>query len=139
LALFSEPRLVALPTGHRLAGKECVSITDLADDHLLQDPDAVPEWREIAPEMRTRKKRQPVPAFRTVEEKLEHVAAGHGIVVLPRSTAIFYRRPDVTCVPIEDISPNHVSLAWDAAQRNRLIYEFADLAKQYKSSMNPSR
>ena len=89
--------------------------------------------------MRTRKKRQPVPAFRTVEEKLEHVAAGHGIVVLPRSTAIFYRRPDVTCVPIEDISPNHVSLAWDAAQRNRLIYEFADLAKQYKSSMNPSR
>jgi DNA-binding transcriptional LysR family regulator len=129
--LFSEPRLAALPSDHRLAGKESVSITDLAGEHLLQDPDAVPEWREIAPEMRTRNNRQPVPAFRTVEEKLEHVAAGHGIVILPRSTAIFYRRPDVNCIPVDDISPNRVSLAWDAARRSRLIYEFADLAKEH--------
>ncbi len=130
--LFSEPRLAALPADHRLAGKETVSITDLADDHLLQDPDAVPEWREIAPEMRSRDNRRPVPVMRTVEEKLEHVATGHGIVILPRSTATFYRRPDVTCIPVEDIGPNQVSLAWDASRRSRLIYEFADLARQHQ-------
>ena len=137
--LFSEPRLAALPAGHRLAGKESIGITDLACEHLLQDPDAVPEWRDIAPEMRTRNDRKPVPAFRTVEEKLEHVAAGHGIVILPRSTAIFYRRPDVICVTVNNISPNHVCLAWDAARHAKLIYEFADLAKQHKDSINPSR
>jgi DNA-binding transcriptional LysR family regulator len=128
--LFDEPRFVALPADHRLAGKEAVSITDLADEHLLQNPDAVPEWGEIASEMRSRNDRRPIPLIRTVEEKLEHVATGHGIVILPRSTATFYRRPDVTCIPVEDISPNYVSLAWDAARRSRLIYEFADLAQR---------
>ena len=44
--------------------------------------------------MRTRRWRS-APVFRTVEEKLEHVAAGHGIVVLPLSTAVFYTRPGV--------------------------------------------
>jgi DNA-binding transcriptional LysR family regulator len=136
--LFSEPRLAALPADHRLAGKETVSITDLADEHLLQNPDAVPEWRDIAPEMRSQN-RQPVPAIRTVEEKLEYVAAGHGIVILPQSTASFYRRPDITCIPVEDISPNQVSLAWDASRRSRLIYEFADLARQHKKSIDPPR
>jgi DNA-binding transcriptional LysR family regulator len=126
--LFSEPRFVALPADHRLAGKESISIADLADEHLLQNPDAVPEWGEIASEMHSRNHRRPVPVIRTVEEKLEHVATGHGIVILPRSTATFYRRPDVTCIPVEDISPNRVSLAWDAARRSKLIHEFADLA-----------
>jgi DNA-binding transcriptional LysR family regulator len=139
VSLFSEPRFVALPGDHRLAGKESISITDLADEHLLQNPDAVPEWREIAAEMRSRNNRRPVPPIRTVEEKLEHVATGHGIVILPRSTATFYRRPDVTCIPVEDISPNQVSLAWDAGRRSRLIYEFADLARQHKGSIDASQ
>jgi DNA-binding transcriptional LysR family regulator len=137
--LFSEPRFVALPTAHHLAGKETVSITDLAEEHLIQNPDAVPEWREIATEMQSRNNRQPIPAIRTVEEKLEHVATGHGIVILPRSTATFYRRPDVTCVPVEDIRPNQVSLAWDASRRSLLLDEFADLARQHKKTMDTPR
>jgi DNA-binding transcriptional LysR family regulator len=126
--LFSEPRVVALPADHRLAGKETVSITDLADEHLLQDPNAVPEWHEVAHEMRNRGGRRAPPPIRTVEEKLEHVAAGHGVVVLPQSTATFYRRPDVTCTTIDDIGPSHVSLAWEASRRSGLIYKFAELA-----------
>jgi DNA-binding transcriptional LysR family regulator len=38
-ALFSEPRVAVVPAAHRLAGKEAVSIHDLADEHLLQDTD----------------------------------------------------------------------------------------------------
>jgi DNA-binding transcriptional LysR family regulator len=130
VALFSEPRLVALPAEHRLAGNGTVSVADLADEHLLQDPAAVPEWREIATELRSPDIRRPLPTIRTVEEKLEHVAAGDGIAVIPQSTAIFYRRSDVTCLPIDDIGPNEVSLAWEAARRSRLIYEFAGLARR---------
>lgn len=69
-----------LPTGHRLAGKDVIGIADLADEHLLQDPDAVPEWRDIATELRGPGSRRPAPVFHAVEEKLEHVAAGHGVV-----------------------------------------------------------
>jgi len=132
LPLFSEPRVAVLPIDHRLAGKESLTISDLAEEHLLQDPDALPEWRDIALEMGARGGRRPPPTMRTVEEKLEHVAAGHGIVVLPESAATFYRRPDVTYATISDIGPNQVSLAWDASRRSRLIHEFAELASQHE-------
>ena len=125
--LFDEPRLAMLPADHRLAGKPSLRIADLADDHLLQDPDAVPEWRDVALELRDGTAGR-VPIFQSVEEKLEHVAAGNGISVLPLSTATFYTRPDVVAVPVEDIGPNHVCLAWTATRRSKAIHDFADVA-----------
>jgi DNA-binding transcriptional LysR family regulator len=126
-ALLAEPRVAVLPAGHRLAGKDTITIADLADEHLLQDPDAVPEWRDIATEMRARRRRA-APVFRTVEEKLEHVAAGHGIVMLPLSTAVFYTRPGVVYSHVSDLPPNRVCLAWDATRRSQLIQDFAAIA-----------
>ncbi|MCW2895067.1 MAG: hypothetical protein JWO75_4556 [Actinomycetia bacterium] len=128
--LLTETRVAALPAGHRLAGKDTVTIADLADEHLLQNPAAVPEWRDIATEMRD-PDRPAAPAFRTVEEKLEHVAAGRGIVLLPLSTAVFYTRPGVAYVHVSDISPNQVCLAWDATRRSRLIQDFAAIAADH--------
>jgi hypothetical protein len=97
----------------------------------------VPEWRDIATEMRTR--RHSAPVFRTVEEKLEHVAAGHGIVFLPLSTAVFYTRPDVTYSHVSDIPPNQVCLAWDATRRSRLIQDFAAIAAEHPPVPGPNR
>jgi DNA-binding transcriptional LysR family regulator len=128
--LLAEPRVAGLPADHRLAGKDAISITDLADDHLLQDPGAVPEWRDIAAEMRTRHRRNAL-GVRTVEEKLEHVAAGHGFVLLPLSTAAFYTRPGVSYTHVTDIPPGQVCLAWDAARRSRLIQDFAAIAADH--------
>ncbi|GHG45461.1 MULTISPECIES: LysR family transcriptional regulator [Amycolatopsis] len=125
--LFTEPRVVMVPAGHRLAGKESVSVAELADEHLLQDPDAVPEWRDIALELR-KPDRPEVPRIHSVEEKLELVAAGAGISVIPLSTATFYTRPDVLGIPVEDIGPNQVSLAWLATRRSPLIDAFLDAA-----------
>src|ERR1700691_3810524 len=136
-ALLAEPRVAVFPAGHRLAGKDTISIADLADEHLLQDPDAVPEWRDIASEMRTRARRS-APVFRTVEEKLEHVAAGHGIVLLPLSTAVFYTRPGVAHSHVSDIPPNQVCLAWDATRRSRLIQDFAAIAAGHPPVASPA-
>ena len=128
--LLTEPRVAVLPDDHRLAGKTAISIADLADEHLLQDPEAVPEWRDIATELHTRHRRN-APIFRTVEEKLEHVAAGHGIVLLPLSTAAFYTRPGVSYTHVSDIPPNQVCLVWDATRRSRLIQDFAAIAADH--------
>ena len=136
-ALLTEPRVAVLPADHRLAGKDTISVADLADEHLLQDPGAVPEWRDIATEMRTRRRRG-APVFRTVEEKLEHVAAGHGIVVLPLSTAVFYTRPGIAHSRVSDIPPNQVCLAWDATRRSRLIQDFAAIAADHPPVASPA-
>jgi DNA-binding transcriptional LysR family regulator len=68
--LFQEPRVVVLPAGHHLADRQSVTIADLAAEHLLQDPDAVPEWRDVAWEMREGNRTE-VPPIYQVEEKLE--------------------------------------------------------------------
>ena len=125
--LYTEPRLAVVASAHPLAGKETVQVADLAADHLLQDPDAVPEWREIALELRTGERR-PVPVIHSVEEKLELVAGGQGIAVIPESTANFYTRPGVAAIPVEDLSPNHVAVAWPSGRTTALIQEFVDAA-----------
>jgi DNA-binding transcriptional LysR family regulator len=126
--LLSEPRVAVLPAGHRLAGKDSIQLPDLAGEHLLQNRDAVPEWHEDDPAS------QDNPRLRTVEEKLEHVATGRGVVVLPLSTATFYPRPDVTHVVIDDIPPNRVVLAWVSARRAPLIQEFVAIALEHRHS-----
>src|ERR1700749_1941134 len=80
--------------------------------------------------MRTRHRRS-APVFHTVEEKLEHVAVGHGIVLLPLSTAVFYTRPGVAYIHLSDIAPNQVCLAWDASRRSPLIQDFAAIAADH--------
>jgi DNA-binding transcriptional LysR family regulator len=125
--LFQEPRVVVLPVGHHLAKRQSVTVGDLASEHLLQDPDAVPEWRDVALELRD-KRRPEVPPIHQVEEKLELVASGAGICVLPLSTATFYTRPDVIPLPVEDFGPNEVALAWVASRRSPLIHDFAEAA-----------
>lgn len=122
--LFDEPRVAVLPAGHRLALKDEIHLADLADETLLQPHGAVPEWQELTGDTAPRE----APAALAVEEKLEHVAAGRGIVILPASTAGFYQRPDVVAVAIADIGPSRVALAWDATRRSRLVAEFAALA-----------
>jgi DNA-binding transcriptional LysR family regulator len=125
--LFKEPRVVVLRSDHRLAGKESVTVSDLAAEHLLQDPNAVPEWRDIAVELREGTS-PGFPVVHSVEEKLEHVAAGHGIAIVPTSTAGYYTRPDISHLPVEDIALNEVCAAWVSNRSSRLIREFVEIA-----------
>ena len=108
--LFTEPRVAVVPATHRLAGKESVLEADLTSERRVQ---------HTAP-----------PGFRSVEEKLEHVAMHGGVAILPLSTAVFYSRDDLVHVPIEDISPTEVALAWAEHRHTPLIAEFIEIARQ---------
>lgn len=121
--LFSEPRVVMLPASHELAATESLLMSELAGEHLLQDPAAVPEWAAVAAEMRRRRGSVRSPS-RTVEEKLELVAVGQGVAILPLSTARFYRRPDVRYVPVTDLTPTEVHLGWERGRTSRLIDDY---------------
>jgi len=124
--VLREPRVAVLPSHHRLAGKTSIGIADLAAERLLQDPDAVPEWRDL-PDRISDEEVGARPAFGSVEEKLEHVATSGGVLVLPLSTAAYYTHTDVAHVPIDDIGPNEVCLAWSADRHSALMSEFADV------------
>ncbi|MEU6852247.1 LysR substrate-binding domain-containing protein [Actinacidiphila alni] len=126
LPLFTEPRVVVIAGDHPLAGKGSVALTDLADERLLQDPAAVPEWRAVAHDPRTGH-RPEIPVVHSVEEKLELVASGAGFCVLPLSTASFYTRPDVATLRVPGLGDNQVGLVWNAAHRTQLVEDFRDV------------
>jgi DNA-binding transcriptional LysR family regulator len=118
--LFAERRLAALPADHPLAQRAGLSTADLA---------AEPHLRYLQP--------APVPGvsgpqrpLRSVEEKLEHVAAGHGIIVLPLSATQYYVRPDVVYIPVLDAELDQVYLASEATRRSKLITGFIRVAQQ---------
>jgi DNA-binding transcriptional LysR family regulator len=122
--LATEPRVAVVASTHRLAGKDEVGIGDFVDDHLLQNPDAVPEWRDIATEIRAGVPRARQEEVYSIEEKLEHVAVGRGTAILPSSVAAYYRRPDLSTLRVTDIGPSKICLAWDAVRRTKVIRAF---------------
>lgn len=109
IALYRERRLAALPSDHPLADAIELSEEDLAQERHL---------RYLEP---------PAPGgtpIRSVEEKLEHVAAGRGIIVLPLSATQHYTRPDVVYVPVVDAEPDQVWLAVVSGRDSAVIRDF---------------
>ncbi|GAA5016750.1 LysR family transcriptional regulator [Actinopolymorpha pittospori] len=128
--LYAEPRLAVLPASHRFAGRRSLSIMELADDPVVMHLNASPAWDAFCNTDPRPDGRHPVPgpAIRTMDEKLEHVAAGRAITFLPESAAHYYLRRDVVCVPVTDIPPHPVCLAGPADRDTDLIEAFAETA-----------
>jgi len=120
--LYSEPRVVVLPAGHRLAGKEEVTEADLAGEPLL--------WHADASTQPTRRPHLNAGYLvRGVDETLEHVAAGRGISFLARSATVFHTHPEVTYVPVPDLAPDQVCLAVATSHRSPVVADFFTAAQ----------
>jgi DNA-binding transcriptional LysR family regulator len=115
--LYKERRLAALTADHTLAGREAVTEADLAAERHLRYLEPV----KTGPGRTT--------ILRGVEEKLEYVAAGQGIILLPLSATRHYTRPDIVYVPVTDAAPDEVLLAIETSRRSRLLAAFVEVAK----------
>ena len=110
IPLYDEQPVVMVAKEHPVAAFDEIDVTDLADEHLLQDPDTVPEWRDVATEVRDGS-RYPVPEM-SLREAVESVAADAGIVVVPMSLARLHHRKDVVHVPVTGVPTTKVGLTW---------------------------
>lgn len=110
IPLYREVPVVVVSKEHPVAAYDEIAVADLADEHLLQDPDDVPEWRDLATEV-LEGSRYPVPEM-TLKQAVESVAAQAGIVVLPMSVARLHHRKDVVAVPVTGVEETQVALAW---------------------------
>jgi DNA-binding transcriptional LysR family regulator len=122
--LFTEPQVAVVPVAHRLPGRDGVSVQELVGERLLQHPDAVPEWAALHSTPRVVARQA-----RSVEKKLEWVAAGEGFSVVPQSVAMYYQRADITWMVLTDVAPNEVRLAWLTAQHGPLIEDYLKAAR----------
>ena len=108
--LYDERPVVVVSREHPVAAYDEIDVVDLADEHLLQDPDTVPAWRDVATEV-TEGSRHPVPPM-TTRQAVESVAADAGVVVVPMSVARLHHRKDVVAVPVTGVPTTKVGLAW---------------------------
>ncbi len=127
--LYDEPRVLLVPLDHRLAGKDSVSIDDIADEPIPRLPD--PAWNaywRIDP----RPDGSPAPdgpLVEAIEDKNELIAAGQAVAVIPAGVAVGSPRPDLTTIPLDGVEPSHVVLATRAGDRGRLVTAFRKCAQ----------
>ncbi|MFJ2581807.1 LysR family transcriptional regulator [Kitasatospora aureofaciens] len=135
--LYAEPRALVVPVGHRLAGRESVTLDDIADEALPRVPDAAWNafWR-IDP--RPDGRRAPDgPLITAFEDKLELIADGRAVAVVPAGPGVNALRPDLTVVPLEGVEPSHVVLATRAGERSRLVTAFHKAAEAHLTGRGP--
>ena len=127
--LYDEPRVLLVSREHRLAGKESITLDDIADEPLprLSDPEWNAFWR-IDP--RPDGRRAPDgPLVKHIEDKLELIAAGEAATIVSSGLRAEILRPDLTTVPLEGVEPSHVVLATRAEERSRLVAAFGKCAR----------
>lgn len=125
--LYDEPRAVLLGRGHRLAGREFVTLADIAHEPLprLPDQDYNGYWR-IDP--RPDGSRAPDgPLLNTIDDKFELVADGQIVAIVPETAHLL--RPDVVSVPLRGVDPVHVVLATRVGDNQRLTAAFRKCAE----------
>ncbi len=119
--VINEPRVLALPLGHPLAGRASVSLEELAGETFFGVTNGAPAyWWDFHVPRRTSSGReihrgQAVAGF---QELMTLVATGQGISPMVASVERYYARPDVVFVPLRDAPCAEVALIWRTAGTN---------------------
>ncbi|TKG61848.1 LysR family transcriptional regulator [Prauserella endophytica] len=118
-----EPRVVALPIGHRLATRATVVLADLDGEPHVTDDKSDEQWvRWWACDPRP--SGEPVrygPTVHTMDELLEVVARGEAIAITGGSVVDSYRHPGVVFIPVTDVEPCPISLCTRDEEQSALI------------------
>ncbi len=103
--LYEEVPVAVLPKEHLYAALDELVEADLADEH------------------------RPDLSAMTVRQAVEVVASGTGVVVLPMSVARLHHRRDVVAVPVRDLEPTRVGLAWPVTADDPRLEEFLGVVR----------
>jgi DNA-binding transcriptional LysR family regulator len=123
ITVLEEPRHVLLPADHPLARRRSLSARDLKGLPWLQVPAADSPWRRFwfahpLGEPSTG------PEVRSGVEWLPAVAAGRGVGFTLPALARDYLPAEIATVPVVDVEPGSVVLAWPRASEDPLVAAF---------------
>ncbi|MER6464590.1 LysR family transcriptional regulator [Streptomyces sp. NPDC001288] len=113
--LYEEPRMLVVPSGHRLAGRTSVAAEELAGEEVAPCAFETADWATY------RILGAGVPPIESYEDKLELVASGGAIAVLPVGDRRSSLRPDLVTVPLEGAPPSQVVLVNRKGDPNPMI------------------
>jgi len=121
--LYEEPRMLVVPRSHPLADRASVTADELADEEVAPCAFETADWASY------RILGAGVPPIESYEDKLELVASGRAIAVLPVGDRRSSLRPHLVTVPIEGAPPSQVVLASRKGDPNPMIKNLRQAAK----------
>jgi len=132
VTIARETRLVALANDHRLAARESVAMADLFDEPFLALPASAGPLRDfwLARDDRDGHPVRIAAEINDTEETYEAVASGIGICLLAAGNAPIFARGAVTMLPVADLAPSELVLAWNERHCPPLLETFAALCEQ---------
>lgn len=135
--ICSEPRSLVLPAGHRLADAARLSICDVGEDPVLTVGPSFPRrWRDfwIVDPRPDGSRPRLGPAFDDLEEAMQLVARGKGVLVAAASLARSQARADLVFTPLTDVAPSAVGLAWRRDLDGPMVRTLAAVARRTLSA-----
>ena len=143
--LLTEPRLAVLPADHRLAGRAELHRADLVGEPMPRwagqsDPAAAAHWTgaDTPGPARTvdgQSAQTPDgPEINDISQLLAAVTLGDAVAYLPASFAHQHNSADLAFVPVSDLSPSEVMVAWPATSRSRAVAAFVRAAVEAAAS-----
>jgi hypothetical protein len=120
----TDRRVVAVPSGHRLADRPSVRLMDLADEpvivpKIVMSEDVLRHWlAEPRPDGRPARRGA---ATQRIEDRLMLVARGRGVWLAPAPLSRYFPTPRVRWLPVEDAAPSHLAVVWRPGAPEALI------------------
>jgi DNA-binding transcriptional LysR family regulator len=105
IPLYREVPVVVVGKEHPVAAYDEIPLDDLRDELVLDDPDL------------------------STHLKVETVAAGTGVVVLPMSVARVHHRKDVVAVAVSGVPESQVGLVWRRDEEDPLTETFIGIVR----------
>jgi DNA-binding transcriptional LysR family regulator len=113
IPISEESSVVFLPSTHELANRDFLVLADLDTEKVLDG-----DRRHTS----------------TIEEKLELVASGHGVAVLPQSVGKYYSSESLSRLPVVDAPMHQLCLAVLSGRRQSHLRAFVQTARAVLSS-----
>ena len=131
--LATERLVACLPEDHPLAARESLSVAEVLPEPIIAAPVSPGPWRDYWILTDYRSGPAPVVAeASTLDAEMHLVSRGVGLSITSEAVGLWYRRPGVTFVPILDLTPCSVSLAW-WPQDTGLIAELVAVANEVRA------
>lgn len=129
ITLLREPRHVLLPAHHPLATRDAVRASDLAGLPWLRVPAPESEWTRF---WFQHPLGEPAtgPEIRSGVEWVPAVESGRGVMFSLPTLAVDYIPPQIAIVPVIDIEPGSVVLAWSTENQDPLVAAFVDAVQE---------
>jgi DNA-binding transcriptional LysR family regulator len=130
--VHTAPRVAAVASDHPLADRRSVSIADLAPYPVAYPTGAPPEWADFwtaSPRPIEKGVTRPGVPVSTSDESMSVIVTG-GVAISIATVSALYQSFDIRFVPIYDIEPARIGVAWLTRNNDPLVREFISTAKR---------